>query len=698
MNTVIYANTITMINFKWGNCLKIIVPILLMSACVKSDKVPDPIAEIPLFTSPSNFNYETSKEVGINIQLLTNNDQPLSKVLVNIMDKPSDENGRILYTALTDANGKINGTLMLPTYLTKVVIDPNYIGVMRNAVVRVDAQNIICTLGGSNGYGGNVEAQKQVNSPFISPVLIAGRTQALTYKYMGTYDNTWGKPNYLVSPNDVVSSTLLGFVNASLPEQRPVPTYHPAYMNSSAPTNLAIVNDGDVYVTFVHEGAGYTSTLAYFTFPTNNPPTSTSGIDTLRIVFPNASLAGSSGNLNPGNKVKLGNFKANTSIGFCLIANGWNTSTKTVGAGNAKFYSIDALNPETTTSLKRHTVLLYDNTDNLFMLGMDDQNRQSGGSDNDFNDIVFYATCTNSAISTTNINPIDQPGDSDGDGVSNVYDQFPNDATRAYINYYPSANTYGSLVFEDTWPNTGDYDLNDVVVNYRYKVINNGTNNTVEVFGDYVLQASGASFNNGFGVQFPFAPSVVSSVTGTRNNSGYSLSLNSNNTESGQAKAVIIPFNDFFYVSPRSSANSTVNTQPELAFRTPDTLHVKVSFTSPITPATLGTAPFNQFIFASLNRGKEIHLPGEKPTDRVNTSFFNTIQDNTIPSQNRYYKTSTNMPFGIGLPQKFDYPIEGKAINAIYLKFSEWAQSGGTSYPNWYKDTTGYRSANYFYK
>ncbi len=682
----------------WIFALKVAIPILLLTSCVKSDQVPDPVAEQPLFTSPSDFNYETSKEVGINIQLLTNDNQPLAKVLVNIMDKMEADGGSILLTALTDDNGKITTSLKLPTYLEKVIVDPQYVGVMRNATVRVANQNILCTLGGSNGYGGNVEAEKHVSSVFISPTEITGKTQSLLYHYMGTYDNL-GKPNYLEPVNDVISSTFLSFVNASLPERKPVPTYHPAYLSSTAQTNLNIIADGDIYITFVHEGAGYTNTLAYFTYPTNSPPTTTSAIDSLHIIFPNGSLVGSSGNLVSGNKVKLGRFRSGTTIGFCLVSNGWNGTSKLVGAGNGKFFTIDALNPESSAANKRHAVLLNDNTNNLFLIGMEDINRE-GGSDNDFNDMVFYATSVNSAsaISKTNVNPIDQPGDSDGDGVSNVYDQFPNDPARAYINYYPAANASGTVAYEDTWPNTGDYDLNDIITEYRYKIINNASNNTVEMFADYTLKASGASFNNGFGVQFPFSSSVVSSVTGTRNNATYPVSLNSNGTEAGQSKAVIIPFNDFFYVSPRSSANSTVNTQPELPFHVPDTLHIKVSFTSPIAAATLGTAPFNQFIFESPNRGKEIHLPGEKPTDKANTSLFNTFQDNTIPTQNRYYKTRSNMPFGIGVPQIFDYPIEGKAVNSIYLKFAEWAQSGGTAYPDWYIDKPGYRSSNYFYK
>lgn len=679
----------------WYSILKITIPIILLSSCVKGDSIQPPPVESPLFTSPADFNYETSKDALLDFKLLNNNNEPIANALINIMDKPHEYGGIVLFSALTDMNGGINTTFKLPTYLKTVSINSNTIGVIYNATVRVENQNITCTLGGKDGYTGNVEAERPKNSVLA----LAEKNQSLTYKYLGSY-NSFGRPNYLVTNNDIINLTLLSYINASLPEQKPVPDYHPVYLSSNVENNINIQQDGDVYITFVHEGASNNNTLAYFIYPTNNKPTNINNIDSLYIVFPNASYTGSGGNMTSGNKVKLGRFKANTSIGFCMIANGWNASTKTVGAGLGKYFSIDALNPEINETKKRHSVLLKDNVHNLYLVGIEDINRENISCDNDFNDLIFYVTATNSsnAISGANVNPIDKPGDADNDGVSNVYDQFPNDPARAYINWYPSSTAYGTVAYEDTWPNTGDYDMNDLVVEYRYKIINNAANKTVELFANYVLKAAGATFKNGFGVQFPFSHSMVSSVIGAKLNNAYPILLNANGTESGQTNAVIIPFNDFFYLMNPSSTNATVNTDPGGSRILPDTIKIKMNFVSPITAETLGTAPFNQFLIATENRSKEVHLPGYKPTNKANTALFNTVKDNTIPSQNRYYKTITNMPFGLGLPQRFDYPIEGKPISSVYLHFAEWAQSGGKDYPDWYIDKPGYRSPNSIYK
>ncbi|MFY8019628.1 MAG: LruC domain-containing protein, partial [Bacteroidia bacterium] len=67
--------------------------------------------------------------------------------------------------------------------------------------------------------------------------------------------------------------------------------------------------------------------------------------------------------------------------------------------------------------------------------------------------------------------------DTDGDGVIDASDCYPSDPNKAFCNNVPT----GTLAFEDQWPFTGDYDMNDVVVTYNYNVITNASNNVVRV-------------------------------------------------------------------------------------------------------------------------------------------------------------------------------------------------------------------------
>jgi len=87
--------------------------------------------------------------------------------------------------------------------------------------------------------------------------------------------------------------------------------------------------------------------------------------------------------------------------------------------------------------------------------------------------------------------------DSDGDGISDLDDDYPLDAPRAFNNFYPVASS-GTLAFEDLWPSMGDYDFNDLVLGYRFKTVTNATNQVVEIEKTFTVRANGANLRNGF--------------------------------------------------------------------------------------------------------------------------------------------------------------------------------------------------------
>ena len=664
--------------------------VMLLSACKKGDIASNNNETTPTNASadiealkaagiPSDFNYATSKNIKLDVSILAPDNTPIKFIPVQIMSKPEEEGGIVLYKGLTDASGKLTGNVQIPAYYTQVTIDPKYLGVIRNAVVSIVNNQVSCTLGGSRGYSGNVIINN--GRPSGGNNSMALRLGGAVISYIGTY-NSQGKPDYLLPTNDVISATLLANINASLPERQPVPTYHPDYLTATAETNLNVTELSDVWFTFVTEGAGYMNSIGYYTYPTNQPPATVDDIDSIKIILPNASLSGSGGQLVSGNKVYLGRYPANVSIGFVLIANGWNGTG--VGNGNWKVFSDDALNPGTTPANKRQTVLLWDDVQQLFLIGFEDILRENSGCDHDFNDCIFFVKSNPvTGISKENVNPMDRPVDTDRDGVNDTYDDFPTDPTRAYINYFPSANSMGTHTFEDNWPYMGDYDLNDLVVDYRYTTISNAQNQVIDLKAQYVLRASGAAFHNGFGVQLPFASSLVQSVSGSLVNNSDVVRLDANGCENGQSKAVIIPFDDAYTAMNTNSHFNTYNGTPYL---TRDTITMQMKFTRPITQTELGTAPFNPFIIIDRTRGREAHMPGFAPTDKVNKNYFGTGADQSVPAQNRYYKTAENLPWGINFTEPVDYPAEGRTINTVYLNFVNWARSGGTSNTDWYKD------------
>ena len=265
--------------------------------------------------------------------------------------------------------------------------------------------------------------------------------------------------------------------------------------------------------------------------------------------------------------------------------------------------------------------------------------------------------------------------DADNDGVIDIYDEYPNDPLRAYNTYTPSIQGLGSLTFEDNWPAQGDYDFNDLMLGYKFKTVMNAADKVVELFCKFTVSHVGGVYKNGFGFQLPFNPAQVASVTGYNITSGL-VTLDSKGLESGQQKAVVIVFD-----------NADDNIYTEL------TIHILLQ--TPLEASVVGAPPFNPFIFTNATRGNEVHLINMPPTSKMNTALFGTGNDRSIPSQGKYYLTQNKLPWALNLLEPFEVPKETKPINQGYTKFNTWAESGGTDFPDWYKDNPGYRNTDF---
>ena len=215
------------------------------------------------------------------------------------------------------------------------------------------------------------------------------------------------------------------------------------------------------------------------------------------------------------------------------------------------------------------------------------------------------------------------PGDDfDHDGVSNGDDEYPYNGERAFNSYQPAEHVYGTLAFEDLWPSKGDYDFNDLVIDYNYTLVLNAQNKVVDLNGEFVVKAVGAGFKNGFAFELPIHASQVENVTEIEVDHP-AFSLSANNTESGQDNAVIIVFDNAYDIVQRPSGYF-VNTQPGAPYVVPDTARAHVTFSTPLDVEDLGLAPFNPFIITNQRRGYEIHLPDHQPTSKADLSLLGT--------------------------------------------------------------------------
>ncbi len=654
---------------------------LLAGACKKETTdfakgaVNGPIEELQV---PAQFNFKTSRDLGATVQVNGLDDAPLQGIRIDFYDQDPQHGGKKFAAGYTDQSGRMSTLIKVPAYLREVFVQCQYQGFANSATVSA-AQSI------SLNFGGKPAPRALKKAAMTTPIPAGGNVY-----YMGTYNNS-GVPSYLENPGDPISQALLDDINASLPERNPVPTANPSYLTPGNNLDVVVTELSEVWVTFVSEGAGYKNALAYYVFDSNNPPASAAQIDSVFLVFPNASLSGSGGDLNAGDKVKLGIFPAGKTISWVLFQNAWDSNSQTVKVNNAKVYSNPAFNPGSGTQ-RQHTVQLSDPARQILLNGVEDIYRNSGGSDQDFNDCIFYVSANPfRGIDNGSTPPLTNSGDSDGDGVDDPQDEYPNDPARtADIDYQ------GALGFEDLWPAQGDYDFNDLAVDYKITHVINAQNQVVDVKADWTIKAVGAAFNNGFGWQFASLPSTsVSTVSGSSITTGL-VSLNGNGTEAGQNTATVIAWDQTFS-EIQHAGGPFINTIKADPYVQPVTKSMTLSFVNPVQTSALGLPPYNPFIFVDGDRGREVHLSNGKPTALATSNLLGSVDDDSDPGQERFYRTENNLPWAIHVYGTYQYPIEYSPINEAYLKFSQWATSGGTSFEDWYLDLSGYRDASKIY-
>ncbi len=265
-------------------------------------------------------------------------------------------------------------------------------------------------------------------------------------------------------------------------------------------------------------------------------------------------------------------------------------------------------------------------------------------------------------------------------------------------NYYP-ATGYGTLAFEDLWPAKGDYDFNDLVIDYQFEIVTNTSNLVESVTGTFIIKAFGASFENGFG--FQLSENIAQNDIEV---SGYSLtedyiSLSDKGIESGQSKPTIIVFDNAFGQMTHPGIGIGVNTETNAPYVEPVTLVIEINF-KPNTYSynDLDISNFNPFLIVNKQRGVEVHLPHYPPTDLVDADRFGEWDDDSNPGMGRYYVSANELPWAINIYERFDYPIEKQEIIQAHLKFAEWAISGGQFFPDWFKNLSGYRNNSLIYQ
>lgn len=262
--------------------------------------------------------------------------------------------------------------------------------------------------------------------------------------------------------------------------------------------------------------------------------------------------------------------------------------------------------------------------------------------------------------------------------------------------YNAPASTVGYLLYEDKWPNKGDFDLNDLVMKYTFDITPGTNNNVKKIVATFNVVAIGATFNNGFSLHIPnrVAPFLQSteikatlSVNNGPNNE-LTFESYSNPGGSGLIFDIFTPQHlqqDFANTEVNNPTNKYNCTGLPTA-----TLTLVFAGDNGIASNRVGSAPFDPFLFVNGDKQQEVHLATK--TQTTSRSTYNTPSSGNDDTNDNYKADyivgakDNGMPFALVVPttrtttqaSRFKVPIEKTPIFLAYKNFQKWAESGGS--------------------
>lgn len=677
---------------KKNSLLLLLGTLAALGACDPENEMPNPVNQegIEGLTIPAGFDFSTTQSVELNFSAVAGDNSPIPNVVYRIYDENPNQDGKLLQTVRLDETGTARSTIDLPTYLEEVWVTSAFVGVSPVAIVPVTGTQLNYSFDAANP---GLLPDAYYDSFVTNETAANGRVATVNEEFMtlGSWDDK-GTPDYLLEP-DRIPVELLKNINASLPEQKDVRDHNSKLLDNKFKKELYVNEDAEVWVTYVHVGGGFRNAIGYYWYKEGEAPKTASEIKNQTIIFPNVQA----GVIKSGDKVKLrgpldGAFGKGTYIGWFLISNGWQRNG--LSNGNGIFYADKNLNTENSEEANREQmVFLHDASQQVLLMGWEDIRRDLKGCDHDFNDVVFYASWNPlTSVDVSDYAPVEtQEKDNDGDGVGDEQDEYPEDPERAFNNYSPGKDAYGTLLFEDLWPGFGDYDMNDLVVDYTVNEVSDAKNRIKEIQFTTVIRATGAGFQNGFGIQLPVSSDQVLSVDGHRLTTGGIKNLSSG-VEQGQDLATVILTDNVNQVLPFMA-----NVSLENPHHAEDTIRVKIVFKESVRKGDLGAAPYNPFLIIDQDRDREVHLMNKQPTDLMNKDWLGTGDDNSSVDEGRYFVSKKGFNWALHVPTSIAYTQEKVDFTKAYRRFADWAKSGGQNYSDWYLPTDGQVNAEALY-
>ena len=211
----------------------------------------------------------------------------------------------------------------------------------------------------------------------------------------------------------------------------------------------------------------------------------------------------------------------------------------------------------------------------------------------------------------------------------------------------------GVYAFEDLWPNAGDYDMNDVVLdcNHEIEFYQHNNDNSVKLIREvfyvttYKNQASKTS-----GLAVELQGSDIQTI--------YVRKILPGETEYYGDENSYTKYNNMYYYLPEFKWDKNESRMWYLTDNIDATLGTtyvfEVTYTKAISSSQTKIRPF---LYRTESDGMqwEVHLPWTTPTNKMNNSYFKTLDDISDPNvkkkngQKMYFVGSGDFPFAFYL-------------------------------------------------
>ena len=242
--------------------------------------------------------------------------------------------------------------------------------------------------------------------------------------------------------------------------------------------------------------------------------------------------------------------------------------------------------------------------------------------------------------------------------------QIQNIKSRAVINT-KNSNEYGllsingTLMFEDMYPQLGDYDFNDFVARYNLRILYKYSR------GKYYAHKMCISVQiRAVGGIYKYEPYIRLTKVKADNIIIETTEKNVKSIKGPNGEAIIS------YKSPTPpSGYKYYNTEKNEMTKPDKFKEIWITFKNPIEYEDVMDKNYNIDI-AKENHKQEIHLKGYEP----------------VYDQHQDYADKNNFVWGIRTWGIFDHAIEGKNFLKAYPQFKGWVTSGGKEYKRWWEE------------